>query len=90
MPRSKHHNKNHEQVSLYQNDIIKNPNLLSEQILNTSLFSQKKIIIINDLSEKLKKQVIEITEKHQSDIKIFLFSESLDKKSLIRAHFEKE
>ena len=86
----KHHNKNHEQVSLYQNDIIKNPNLLSEQILNTSLFSQKKIIIINDLSEKLKKQVIEITEKHQSDVKIFLFSENLDKKSLIRAHFEKE
>ncbi len=86
----KHHNKNHEQVSLYQNDIIKNPNLLSEQVLNTSLFSQKKIIIINDLSEKLKKQVIEITEKHQSDVKIFLFSENLDKKSLIRAHFEKE
>ena len=86
----KHHNKNHEQVSLYQNDIIKNPNLLSEQVLNTSLFSQKKIIIINDLSEKLKKQVIEITEKPQNDVKIFLFSENLDKKSLIRAHFEKE
>ena len=86
----KHHNKNHEQVSLYQNDILKNPNLLTEQVLNTSLFSRKKIIIINDLSEKLKKQVIEITEKPQNDVKIFLFSENLDKKSLIRAHFEKE
>ena len=76
----KHHNKNHEQVSLYQNDILKNPNLLSEQVLNTSLFSQKKIIIINDLSEKLKKQVIEITEKHQSDVKIFLFTKKMENK----------
>ena len=81
-------NKDCEKISLNQNEIIKNPILLDEQILNTSLFSKKKIIFITDLSEKLKKNIIEITQKVQQDVKIFLFSENLDRKSSIRSHFE--
>ena len=86
----KYHKKDCEQISLHQNDILKNPGLLEEQVLNNSLFNQKKIIIINDFSEKLKSQIIEITEKNQKDVKIFLFSENLDRKSVSRSHFEKE
>tara|TARA_Y100000590_G_scaffold179509_1_gene204622 strand:- start:450 stop:1454 length:1005 start_codon:yes stop_codon:yes gene_type:complete len=86
----KNYNKNYDQISLYQNDLIKNPGLLNEQIFNTSLFSKKKIIIINDLSEKLKNDIIEITKDFKKDIRIFLFAENLEKKSVIRSHFENE
>jgi len=85
-----HNNKECEQVSFHQDEIIKNPNLLNEQILNNSLFSKKKIIIINDFSEKLKNSIIEITQDTKKDVKIFLFAENLDKKSKIRSHFENE
>ena len=86
----KKHNKDYEQISFHQNEIIKNSNLLDEQISNTSLFSKKKIIIINDFSEKLKNNIIEITQKIREDVKIFLFSENLDKRSTARSHFENE
>tara|TARA_Y100000590_G_scaffold455292_1_gene603656 strand:- start:664 stop:1668 length:1005 start_codon:yes stop_codon:yes gene_type:complete len=85
----KNHNKNYDQISFNQDDIIKNPNLVNEQILNTSLFSKKKIIIINDVSERLKNNIIKITEKVEPDVKIFLFANNLDKKSQMRSHFEK-
>jgi len=86
----KNHNKDCEQISFHQNDIIKNPNSLNEQILNTSLFNKKKIIIINDFSEKLKNNIIEITQDLKKDIKIFIFAENLDRKSATRSHFENE
>ena len=86
----KDRNKDFEQISFYQNDLLKNPNLLSENVSNTSLFSKKKIIIINDFSEKLKNVVSEIVKKKTEDVKIFLFSENLDKKSITRSNFEKE
>jgi len=86
----KNHNKDYEQISFHQNEIIKNPNLLDEQISNTSLFSKKKIIIINDFSEKLKNNIIEATKESKEDVKILLFAENLDKRSVIRSHFENE
>ncbi len=86
----KNHNKYCDQISFHQNDIIKNPNLLNEHILNTSLFSKKKIIIVHDFSEKLKSSIIEISKKIQKDVKIFLFAENLEKRSITRSHFENE
>ena len=86
----KNHNKDYEQISFYQNEIIKNLNLLDEQISNTSLFSKKKIIIINDFSEKLKNNIIEITKESKEDVRIFLFAENLDKRSVVRSHCENE
>ena len=86
----KNHNKDCDQISFYQNDIVKNPNLLNEQISNTSLFSNKKIIIVHDFSEKLKNNINEVTKEIKKDVKIFLFAESLDKRSVTRSHFEKE
>ena len=64
--------------------------LLIEQILNTSLFSKKKTIIINDVSEKLKKTILEILQKPKQDIRIYIFAENLDRKSSIRNYFENE
>ncbi len=86
----KKNNKGSEQVTFHQNDIIKDENLLIEQILNTSLFSKKKTIIINDVSEKLKKTILEILQKPKQDIRIYIFAENLDRKSSIRNYFENE
>ena len=72
-----------EQISFQQNDLIKNPDLLNEQILNTSL-------IVYDFSDKLKKIVNDAIESADDNAKIVLFAENLDKKSSIRAAFEKE
>lgn len=78
-----------EQINFSQDDIIKNEKLLDQQINNASLFSDKKIIFINEVSDKIKNKISEIIEKPNKDIKIFLFSQNLEKKSVIRNLFEK-
>ena len=80
---------NYEKISFNQDEILKNPNIFDEQVDNTSLFSQKKIIFINEVSDKIKNILSEIVEKYKSDIKIFLFSQNLEKKSSIRKLLEK-
>ena len=82
--------KDFDKISLYQSDLNKNPSLLEQEVMNISLFNQKKIILINDYSDKLKNNIIEIIKNPIKDIKICLFSENLDRKSVIRSTFEKE
>ncbi len=81
--------KTHEQLSFSQNEIIKNKKIIDGEIDNGSLFNKNKIIIIYEVSEKIKNIIIPILDDPKENIKIFLFSENLDKKSLIRAYFEK-
>ncbi len=82
--------KGYEPINFDQNEIIKNEKILNEQINNTSLFSKKKIIFINEISEKIKDKISEILEKPKPDVKIFLFAHNLEKKLFIRTIFEKE
>ena len=84
------HFKGYEQISFNQDEIIKNNKLLNEQIYNVSLFSKKKIIFLNEISDTIKDLLIEFIEKPNLDVKIFLFAQNLEKKSLIRKLFEKE
>ena len=84
------HFKDYEQISFNQDEIIRNNKLLNEQIYNVSLFSKKKIIFLNEISDKIKDLLIEFIEKPNLDVKIFLFAQNLEKKSLIRKLFEKE
>ena len=84
------HFKGYEQISFNQDEIIKNNKLLNEQIYNVSLFSKKKIIFLNEISDKIRDLLIEFIEKPNLDVKIFLFAQNLEKKSLIRRLFEKE
>ena len=86
----KKNNNNCEFFNLFENEIIKNENILYNFINNTSLFSQKKIIFINEVTDKFFKIIIEITNLLGPDIKIILFSSLLDKKSKIRNYFEKD
>ena len=78
-----------EKIILDQSEILRNEKVLNDQIYNTSLFNKDKIIFINDVSEKIKKTLLEVISEEQSNVKIFLFSTNLDKKSSLRGTFEK-
>ena len=84
------HLKGYDQISFNQDEIIKNNKLLHEQIYNVSLFSKKKIIFLNEISDKIRDSLIEFIEKPTLEVKIFLFAQNLEKKSVIRQLFEKE
>ena len=49
-----------EKIILNQDEIIKDDKILNEQVNNTSLFEEKKIIIINEASEKIKNILIPV------------------------------
>ena len=79
----------YEKITFTQDEILKDYRILNEQVDNTSLFSQKKIIFISEISDKIKDLISEILENRKSDIKIFLFAQNLDRKSAVRRNFEK-
>jgi len=81
-------NKNQEILTLFQDEIIKNKNILVNEVNNKSLFNEKKIIFINQANDKILDILDEIIESIQ-DERIFLFSDILEKKSKLRNYFEK-
>ena len=81
-------NKRKEILNFFQDELIKNKNILINEISNKSLFNEKKIIFINEVNDKIIDVLDEIAEKIQ-DEKIFLFADILDKKSKLRGYFEK-
>ncbi len=81
-------NKNREIIKLTQDDILKDNSLLNNQINNLSLFNEKKIILINNITDK-SFNIIE-NNIRQNNCIICLFSGSLEKKSKLRNLFEKE
>ena len=84
----KKQNKTKEILNLFQDEIIKNKNILINEIKNKSLFNEKKIIFINQVNEKILDTLDEIMESIQEE-RIFLFGDNLDKKSKLRNYFEK-
>ena len=81
-------NKNNEKLNLLQDEIIKNENILVNEISNKSLFNNKKIIFIDQVNEKIL-NIIEEMAEDVSDEKIVIFAGNLDKKSKLRSYFEK-
>ena len=83
--------KNKDQVFKYEEkEILENLNLFIENLNTKSLFEKEKIIIINRVSEKILKLILEINLKSFEDIKIFFNSDNLEKKSKLRSLFEKD
>ena len=82
--------KNYEKILFTQEEILKKKNILIEQVDNTSLFSSKKIIFINEVTDKIKDIIYDIGQKPKDDLKIFLFAQTLEKKSTLRKNFEKD
>tara|TARA_B100000767_G_scaffold161808_1_gene151856 strand:- start:17637 stop:18644 length:1008 start_codon:yes stop_codon:yes gene_type:complete len=82
-------NKNTEIINFFESEIIKNKNILYENIINDSLFNNKKIILLQSATDKTLKEISESLEKENLNIKIYIFSDNLDKKSKLRSLFEK-
>lgn len=81
--------KNDEIIRLNQEEIIKNKNKLFNEINNISLFEKKKTFLIENINDRILEILIELDTTGIADNKIYLFSDILDKKSKLRAFFEK-
>ena len=75
-------------INFNQEDILKNNNLLTKEVMNISLFD-KKILFIQQSDDKLLKHFEEL-KSELNENKIYIFSSTLDKKNLnLRNFFEK-
>ena len=70
-----------------QDEILKNDKIIFDEINNVSLFDDKKIIFIINISDKFL-NIVEDIQLNKNGNLIYLFSEILEKKSTIRRHFE--
>jgi len=75
---------------LDESEILNNYEEFISSLINKSLFEDHKLIIVSRTSEKIIKLVNEILERNVENIKIILNSDNLEKKSKLRALFEKE
>ena len=84
------HNENSEIISIFESEILKNKKILYENIINESLFNEKKIIFIQLATDKILNEIFQSLERNNTNVKIYIFSGNLDKKSRLRKAFEKE
>ena len=75
-------------INFYQDEIVKNQKSIIDEINNVSLFEDKKILFIENATEKIFSIVNQIIEDIR-DNKLIIFAEALDKKSKLRNFFEK-
>ena len=81
-------NKSSKVLNFLQDEILSNTNLLFNELDNLSLFEEKKIIFIENANDK----ILKIVENHLEgnlNYQLYFFSEILEKKSKLRAYFEK-
>ena len=82
-------NKNSEIITFFEEDILKK-NLLYENVINESLFNEKKVFFIQGASDKIFDKVTESLKKVNNNINIYIFADNLEKKSTLRSWFEKD
>ena len=80
---------NIEYLSFYEHEIINNEENFNNSVHSGSLFSKKKIITVNDASDKILKHIQNIIDKCPENIILIIFSGILEKKSKLRNIFEK-
>ena len=78
----------YEFLNFYQEEIIKNKDLIFNEVNNLSLFEKNKILLIEQADDKILDIIQNIVENFK-DQKIFIFSNLLDKRSKLRNFFEK-
>jgi len=74
----------------FEKEIFLNLENFYNEILSKSFFEKDKLIIIKDVSDRLKNEIEILKEKELEGTKIVLISNILDKKSKLRNFFEKE
>ena len=75
-------------INFSQDDIIGNDELLINELCTSSLFQEKKIVFIDQATDKIF-PILQDSIKKIKENQIILFSENLDKKSKLRNYFEK-
>ena len=70
-------------------EILSNKEIFFNNILSKSFFEEEKLIIINRATDKIKDVLEEIIDKQINDLVIIVNSGILEKKSKLRALFEK-
>ena len=63
---------------IFQDDILKDTKILMNEVTNVSLFGKKKIFFIQEVTDKIIK-IIEEANAFNSDNKIIIFSNTLEK-----------
>ena len=79
-------NKNIELINIFEDTILNDKENFHHSVLNQSLFYTKKIFLINNATDKILPEIENYLKNE--NIKIYLFSENLEKKSKIRKLFE--
>ena len=86
----KKENSNIELLSTYENDLLENEENFYNSIYSGSLFCNKKIITINNATDKLIKIIEDILEKKPENLLLIIYATILEKKSKLRNLFEKQ
>jgi len=73
-----------------EKEILDNINIFFNSVLTKSFFDNKKLIIINRATDKIRTIIEDLMGKNPEDIQIILNSKNLEKKSTLRKLFEKE
>ena len=73
-----------------ESEVLDNKDIILESFINGSLFGEMKLIIISRSSNKILSFIEEFLERDISNVQIVINSENLDKKSKLRALFEKD
>ena len=75
-------------ISFYENDILSDDKNFYSTIYSGSLFSDKKIITINNGTDKIFKHVENILDDNPENVLLIIYSDILQKKSKLRNLFE--
>ena len=73
-----------------ESEILDNKDRILEGFINGSLFCEMKLMIISRSTNKILNFIEEFLERNILNVQIVLNSENLDKKSKLRALFEKD
>ena len=77
-----------EMLSVYESEILDNEENFYNSIYSGSLFSNKKIIIIFDATDKIMKKIDNIYESYTENVFLIIVTGILEKKSKLRYFFE--
>ena len=77
-------------TSYSETELLANKDDFIESLINQSFFETDRLIIINQVTDKIINAFKEIYNKRYDDLQIILKANNLEKKSKIRSFFEKE
>ena len=78
-----------EKIKYTETEILNQNDEFYNNVLNKSFFGEKKIIVVDQVTNKIKKILDNISDRISDDIYLVILSDPLDKKSTLRLNFEK-